>query len=413
MSTILNALRKLERERQHRDITRQVSQTSGGDGPPPRRRGRFWLAVIFGLGIGAAAVSAGWVIGLHYIDAPELTKTAANSPAASRSAPTPNEERREKARAALEAARGSERLAQKPAATSGRASKALKARKGASRRSKGNARPPKSFRAKVPQIGGTSASNAPTPKAKSPVRAPKLAGNLPASKTEAPKVVAPKRKPRTELVKAKPVKAESVKAEPVKIEPVKKPERVKAEATKLEVTPPVANASKRAPEPEVPRATAKTPPTLKPGPAPATSETPIGPPSATETTVQVSRKVESSMRAEALPEPVPQRSEPVPEPTERTEAYLSGRGGTVRVTDERIAPPRGSLSSIRFPEVQVTSVRWHPDAHRREARLQVEQAGPLDVQEGDIVVGVLVETIRPAAVEIRVGAETRVIAVSP
>ncbi len=406
MSTILNALRKLERERKHRDITRQVSQTPGGDGPPPRRR--FWLAVIFGLGIGAAAVSAGWVIGLHYIDAPELTKTAANSPAASRSAPTPNEERREKARAALEAARGSERLGQKPTASSGRALKAQNARKGASRRSKANARPPKSFRAKVPQIGGTSASNAPTPKAKSPVRAPKLAGNLPASKTEAPKVVAPKRKPRTELVKA-----ESVKAKPVKAEPVKKPERVKAEATKLEVTPPVANASKRAPEPEVPRATAKTPPTLKPGPAPATSETPIGPPSATETTVQVSRKVEPSMRAEALPEPVPQRSEPVPEPTERTEAYLSGRGGTVRVTDERIAPPRGSLSSIRFPEVQVTSVRWHPDAHRREARLQVEQAGPLDVQEGDIVVGVLVETIRPAAVEIRVGAETRVIAVSP
>jgi hypothetical protein len=72
-----------------------------------------------------------------------------------------------------------------------------------------------------------------------------------------------------------------------------------------------------------------------------------------------------------------------------------------------------ALSGVAFPEVIVSSVRWHPDNFRRAARIEVAEAGPLDVREGDIVAGVLVETIRPAAIEVRVGTETRVIPVRP
>lgn len=71
------------------------------------------------------------------------------------------------------------------------------------------------------------------------------------------------------------------------------------------------------------------------------------------------------------------------------------------------------LSPIGFPKVIVESVRWHPEAARRTARMQVDLAGPLDVREGDMIAGVLIETIRPGAVKLRVGERTRVVPITP
>jgi hypothetical protein len=79
------------------------------------------------------------------------------------------------------------------------------------------------------------------------------------------------------------------------------------------------------------------------------------------------------------------------------------------------AEPEGQevLSPVAFPLVVLESVRWHPSAERRAARMRIDQAGPLDVREGDIVAGVLIELIRPAAVQLRLGANTRLFFVEP
>jgi hypothetical protein len=63
--------------------------------------------------------------------------------------------------------------------------------------------------------------------------------------------------------------------------------------------------------------------------------------------------------------------------------------------------------------VVVESVRWHPSAERRVARVQIDRAGPLDVREGDIIAGVLIELIRPAAVQLRLGAYTQIVFLEP
>jgi hypothetical protein len=76
-------------------------------------------------------------------------------------------------------------------------------------------------------------------------------------------------------------------------------------------------------------------------------------------------------------------------------------------------PEDNVLAPLGLPNVHVESVRWHPDSRRREARVQVEQVGPLDVREGDIVAGVLIESIHPAEVEIRVGARTGKVPLRP
>jgi hypothetical protein len=66
-----------------------------------------------------------------------------------------------------------------------------------------------------------------------------------------------------------------------------------------------------------------------------------------------------------------------------------------------------------FPNVRVTTVRWHPDAERRVAWIDLPQVGPLEIHEGDIVSGVLVVRIDPGAVELAVGSEHRRVALGP
>jgi hypothetical protein len=66
---------------------------------------------------------------------------------------------------------------------------------------------------------------------------------------------------------------------------------------------------------------------------------------------------------------------------------------------------------VSFPDLTLESVRWHPNAARREARLLIEQSRTVDAQEGDIVVGVSVHRIDPGAVELRMGGQRRRIVV--
>jgi hypothetical protein len=72
-----------------------------------------------------------------------------------------------------------------------------------------------------------------------------------------------------------------------------------------------------------------------------------------------------------------------------------------------------AAEALPFPKVVIERLRWHPDPARREARLQLEQAGPLIAHEGDIVAGVLVRRIEPDAVEVQVGSARRLIPLVP
>ena len=66
------------------------------------------------------------------------------------------------------------------------------------------------------------------------------------------------------------------------------------------------------------------------------------------------------------------------------------------------------LAPLEFPEVRVVQIRWHPDTTRREAQLRVGDDPELVAREGDIVAGLLVSRIRPDAVELRLGSETKI-----
>ncbi|MEE8558689.1 MAG: hypothetical protein V3T14_12470 [Myxococcota bacterium] len=71
------------------------------------------------------------------------------------------------------------------------------------------------------------------------------------------------------------------------------------------------------------------------------------------------------------------------------------------------------LSPVGFPLVEVRNVRWHPDPRRRSARIRIDRAGPLEVREGEIVSGVLIETIRPGTVVLQLGGRVRSFSIEP
>lgn len=72
-----------------------------------------------------------------------------------------------------------------------------------------------------------------------------------------------------------------------------------------------------------------------------------------------------------------------------------------------------SWLGVSFPDIRVDSVRWHPDPARRTAKVQFEAAGPLEVREGDIVAGLLVTLIDPAAIEVQLGENRKRVPLEP
>jgi hypothetical protein len=66
-----------------------------------------------------------------------------------------------------------------------------------------------------------------------------------------------------------------------------------------------------------------------------------------------------------------------------------------------------------FPELSLESVRWHPDPSRCVATLRVDEISGFRVQEGDVVQGALIYRIDPGAVELQVGSARRRLHVTP
>jgi len=111
----------------------------------------------------------------------------------------------------------------------------------------------------------------------------------------------------------------------------------------------------------------------------------------------------------ALPSPAPRRDPPARvTPTARREPERP----QARVVGPRIDSPSAPGHPewpTGFPKLELESVRWHPDASRREARLLLDATRSIDAREGDIVQGVAVHRIDPGAVELRAGDVTRLL----
>ncbi len=72
-----------------------------------------------------------------------------------------------------------------------------------------------------------------------------------------------------------------------------------------------------------------------------------------------------------------------------------------------------TIESVGFPDLQVESVRWHPEPERREARILLDDTRPIDAREGDVIAGVAIYRIDPGAVEFRVGDLHRRLLIGP
>lgn len=86
---------------------------------------------------------------------------------------------------------------------------------------------------------------------------------------------------------------------------------------------------------------------------------------------------------------------------------------TLEGESESAPPGIEVIGGVGFPKVMVESVRWHPRPERREARMEIDRAGPLHLHEGDIIAGVMIREIRPAAVELAIGDHSQVFPVEP
>ena len=58
---------------------------------------------------------------------------------------------------------------------------------------------------------------------------------------------------------------------------------------------------------------------------------------------------------------------------------------------------------------EVVNLRWHPSAERRLVRIRIDDSGPYDLHEGDVIAGVLIYRIHPASVEVREGNQTKML----
>ncbi len=153
------------------------------------------------------------------------------------------------------------------------------------------------------------------------------------------------------------------------------------------------------------------------------------PPPAASAVAQRSTGKTSTPAPEAPPKSTAKATvEPVPEPAQVTQAerrsppepnpFLQPFEPVTRVERapaHTLEPDAGrpSLVFTDFPELALESVRWHPDPSRRVANLVVDRGRGITVREGDIVRGALIHRIDPGRVELRVGTAKKLLQMGP
>jgi hypothetical protein len=226
------------------------------------------------------------------------------------------------------------------------------------------------------------AAAAPAAEALETASAPARASQVPQIRRAPPPPVAPAREPAPAAqVPASPPPPAQAALEPDELD------EEEAEAAVLE---PEAPTPAPAPPP-APAPAPSAPPAREPAPQPVATATATATTTATATAAPVRR---------------------VPADTPRERALERAASGDYEA-EKAPPPPKPVRERAREPQVSVLSVRWHPDPARREVSIEMPQAGPLEAREGDIVAGVLVKRIEPAAVEVQIGDSLIVVPVTP
>lgn len=371
MSTILDALRRVQREREASNsadtLLDAVSAAPEGARRDPPRRGRgplpfFALAMI--LLVGGATVWALLSDGLlPKRDGQTAAKPAATADAAppttrapAAAAPRAPQTRRERHAAAR--ARGERRARARPSVAAPRAGET------------GRPAPTEARRDATPEDVADITPTSPSP------------GADPVTQT-AGAVTRPARAPEPLPSTSPPVTEPTLPAPALAADAAERPPAPAAELSRAAPKKPARSSSAPAPA----QASAKPPAPPEASPSDASANAPRAEASASE------------------PEPSPDTS-----PRARGERSASASEPSDTAPSAARAAP---LPAQPFPEVRIDRVRWHPEAERRLVWLEIDRAGPFEAREGDILAGAMIRRIDPGAVEIQIGSLRRRVPVEP
>ena len=349
MSTILDALKKLQGERSSEDSTREPVIPKSPSTWAFRPRTQRWKQSLPALAVGVLAALGAWAFLRFGDDAADNIESAWSSLFGEERAPAEEE------RAPRQMAQRTpppKRLTPPPRSSAREAGRAeLKARQ-------------------------PSASVPPRSPGATPVPEQQTAG-VSASRPESPAATRPV--PRM----PQPTEQRTVPGRPATPEPA---------------PPPVPAAA-----PESPRPTPARAPATHVDPKPPSHPKPKVEPAAER---QPAREVESAARstaARAESAPVP-KSPPARAATPAPSQPDSGI--RAELGDELEVP-------IDFPSFTVSRIRWHPNPDRRVAFVELSDGARTELHEGDILAGAMVRRIDPDAVELAVGGLRRRLMLMP
>jgi hypothetical protein len=359
LSTILDALRKLQRERTAaqppRDLRGSVTDEIPGPRVTRRKGGRGVALGLVALLLAGGAGAGVWLYRSGKLSLPRGAAAPVTPPQAARAAPddenaaavfTPEEE------AAMDAATAADGATDTP-----------------------------------PQVA---ASPTPSPEAAAPPESPAAAQ----AEADAERARLAAIQKQAADAARKQAEAEAAAQARAAAEAAAAAQAAAAQAQAAAAPPPAPTPAPalhgldtRAPEPE-----------SAPAPAPAETQTAMAAPT--------KPKAAAAPKAKPKPKPAPAKAARKTPPPEVTREVVRDEPAMDEPSRMAAAP---SSPPAAFPIVRVESIRWHPVSERRVVSLKFEQENATDAHEGDIVAGVLVYRIDPGAVELRVGSTSRVI----
>ena len=89
------------------------------------------------------------------------------------------------------------------------------------------------------------------------------------------------------------------------------------------------------------------------------------------------------------------------------------REAEIEVRSSQPAERAGPPAVPRFPDLVLTSVRWHPDPARRMAQITIERVRAVEVHQGDVIQGATIHRIDPGAIEVQLGSARKRLRILP
>jgi hypothetical protein len=262
-------------------------------------------------------------------------------------------------------------------------------------------------------MGHRAAARAPAPEVVARAQGAQPAPRLP--HRTGPVVPAPPAPPPTPAPQAAPVPPAAPPTPPPAPASAPVPAPAPAQPAPAPAAAPVPTPGPQAP-PRAPAPSASPPaPPPAPNPPPSAAPPPAQPPAPAEPAVRPARispvRVDTPQEAKA--------SAPAPSPAPAVAPKPASKPASAPVEKKSPAPARAPERRAEpeppddLPQIRVTQLRWHPEARRRSASLQLAMRQIDDAREGDVVEGLVLQEILPDAVVIRAGKALHRIALQP